>query len=246
MALGLDLNLGLSRPVLDDFFNPSNITTATNEAWYDASDTSTITSAANLVSQWDDKSPNGRDATQGTGSSQPSTGTRTINGLNVMDCFESVMSTSSSLLLTGDFTKVYIFELDLIGFGNSLSGNSGVSRVFALGSNAYRQRINDINYTTTGLSVFLTATPYLMVIRRTGLVLDFFFSTGESSTVAVSSDTSDELLLLDRDEPPAGQGMDGAVGEIQFYSGAVSNAEINSLCGVGGASTKWGTPWTNI
>jgi len=53
--------------------------------WLDASDTSTITESGGAVSQWDDKSGNGNDVTQGTAANQPTSGTRTLNGLNVLD-----------------------------------------------------------------------------------------------------------------------------------------------------------------
>jgi hypothetical protein len=54
----------------------------------DASDTSTIIEdpiGSGSVSQWDDKSTNNHDLTQATGTAQPTTGTRTINSLNVLD-----------------------------------------------------------------------------------------------------------------------------------------------------------------
>ena len=54
-------------------------------AWYDSSDTSTITEDSNAVSQWDDKSSNERHLINGTSVQQPTTNTRTINGLNVLD-----------------------------------------------------------------------------------------------------------------------------------------------------------------
>jgi len=53
--------------------------------WLDASDTSTITEVGGAVSQWDDKSGNGYDVAQGTAAAQPTSGTRTINSLNVLD-----------------------------------------------------------------------------------------------------------------------------------------------------------------
>jgi hypothetical protein len=53
--------------------------------WYDPSDTSSITETAGAVSQLDDLSGNGRHLVQATGSNQPITGTRTQNGLNVLD-----------------------------------------------------------------------------------------------------------------------------------------------------------------
>lgn len=53
-------------------------------AWWDASDTSTITESGGDVSQWDDKSGNGYHLVQGVAASQPATGANTINGLNVL------------------------------------------------------------------------------------------------------------------------------------------------------------------
>jgi hypothetical protein len=53
-------------------------------AWYDASDTGTITEDTGFVSQLDDKSGNGNHLTQETADDQPATGSDTINGLNVL------------------------------------------------------------------------------------------------------------------------------------------------------------------
>lgn len=53
--------------------------------WWDASDAATITASSGSVSQWNDKSGTGHHLTQGTGANQPTTGTRTQNGLNVID-----------------------------------------------------------------------------------------------------------------------------------------------------------------
>ena len=62
-------------------WTPAEITTS---LWLDAADAGTITEAAGFVSQWDDKSGNGNDLSQGAGSLQPSTGVRTINGRNAL------------------------------------------------------------------------------------------------------------------------------------------------------------------
>ena len=42
-------------------------------AWWDASDSATITHSLGQVSQWDDKSANARHLTQGTSAAQPLT-----------------------------------------------------------------------------------------------------------------------------------------------------------------------------
>lgn len=64
-------------------FSPTNISDLI--AWYDASDTTTITESGGDVSQWDDKSGNGNHLTQGSSTEQPGTGNNTQNGLNVLD-----------------------------------------------------------------------------------------------------------------------------------------------------------------
>lgn len=62
-------------------FSPLSLSPA---LWLDASDAATITSSGGKVSQWNDKSGNGRNVTQATSAAQPSTGTNTLNGLNVL------------------------------------------------------------------------------------------------------------------------------------------------------------------
>jgi len=54
-------------------------------AWYDAADTATITESGGFVSQWNDKSGNGYDVIQATGTNQPATNSRTQNNRNVID-----------------------------------------------------------------------------------------------------------------------------------------------------------------
>ena len=63
-------------------WTPADIVTS---AWFDASDASTITESGGSVSTWGDKSGNEYHVTQGTVANQPTTGTRTIGGLNTLD-----------------------------------------------------------------------------------------------------------------------------------------------------------------
>jgi hypothetical protein len=62
-------------------WTPSAITTA---LWLDASDSATVTTVSGTVSQWNDKSGNGRNATQGTAGNRPTYTTAGQNGLNVI------------------------------------------------------------------------------------------------------------------------------------------------------------------
>ena len=53
--------------------------------WLDASDSDTITEVLGVVSQWDDKSVNGRNATQTTESKKPTVSVAAVNGLDALD-----------------------------------------------------------------------------------------------------------------------------------------------------------------
>jgi hypothetical protein len=69
------------RVVAQELWTPAEITTL---GWWDCSDTATITHSSNSVSQIDEKK-GGVNLIQTTGSLQPTTNTRTQNGLNVLD-----------------------------------------------------------------------------------------------------------------------------------------------------------------
>jgi hypothetical protein len=106
-------------------FVPTDITGCV--LWLDASDTGTITEASGAVSQIDDKSSAGNHATQGTGSAQPTTGTRTQNGLNVLD-FDGTGDYLSSALTASDRTQTVfgVWLLDTInGDDMGLLGSAG-------------------------------------------------------------------------------------------------------------------------
>lgn len=68
--------------LLFEDFTPTSI--ADLKLWLDASDGSTITHSSGAVSQWDDKSGSGNNATQGTASAQPTTGSVTVKGRNAL------------------------------------------------------------------------------------------------------------------------------------------------------------------
>jgi len=75
--------LGIVASASEPPFSPASI--ANLKAWYDASDTATITVSGTAVTQWNDKSANGYNLTQGTAGKRPLSGTRTQNGLNAVD-----------------------------------------------------------------------------------------------------------------------------------------------------------------
>lgn len=93
--------------------------------WWDASDTGTITQSGGLVSQWDDLSGNGNHLTQGTGSQQPTTGTRTINSLNTLDFQGNDELTCSVTVGSDNQSFAAVVYLDNANVGRLLSANAG-------------------------------------------------------------------------------------------------------------------------
>ena len=105
-----------------DPWTPADLPSTDLFAWYDASDTNTITSAGGAVSQIDDKSTNNQHAVQAFGPRQPTTGTRTNAGLNVLD-FDGgdvLRDTSFTLPGSGDVTFFIVAEVDAAGEFDSL------------------------------------------------------------------------------------------------------------------------------
>jgi hypothetical protein len=91
-------------------WTPANISTA---LWLDASDSATITAASGLVSQWNDKSGNSRNATA-SGALRPTTATRTINSLNTLDFSgaNAMSFAAAPLASTTSALAVFVFQLD--------------------------------------------------------------------------------------------------------------------------------------
>ena len=74
-------------------WTPAEIDTA---LWLDAADESTITESSGRISQWSDKSGNGRNATQATGAQQPKITTAAQNSRSVVE-FDPVSSSFQRL-----------------------------------------------------------------------------------------------------------------------------------------------------
>jgi hypothetical protein len=109
--------------------------------WLDAADTTTITASSGSVSQWNDKSGNGRNVSQSNAANQPTTGVATQNGLNVLD-FNVDLLQSAAFTQAQPFTAAVVARSTNTGTGNrqavgndgttpTVYENNGVWRIFA-------------------------------------------------------------------------------------------------------------------
>jgi len=145
--------------------SPFDVLSLSPALWLDASDTSTITESGGAVSQWDDLSGNGYDVVQATAAKQPRSGTRTINGLNVLD-FDGAdqLLVDSGVTLTQPNTLIAVMKFDTVGiFDYPLDGANGTDR-HILG--ALSPATNWAMYTNTGLigSVAISTTTQQLLV----------------------------------------------------------------------------------
>jgi len=92
-------------------WTPANISTV---VWIDPSDTNTLGQVAGLVSIAMDKSGNGIDMIQEDGDNQPTTGNRTIGGLNVLDVagYKHLDNSNFTPPVSGNSTWFLVYEVD--------------------------------------------------------------------------------------------------------------------------------------
>ena len=122
----------------ESVWNPSMLSTA---LWLDAADVSTITESGGAVSQWDDKSGNGRNVTQATSSRQPAYTSSGLNGKNVLTFADDFLSNAT--LDWGDSPSSVFIVLGPSGAGtfrNIIATGTGTINQWSYGifsTNAY-------------------------------------------------------------------------------------------------------------
>jgi|DEB0MinimDraft_6_1074348.scaffolds.fasta_scaffold16219_4 hypothetical protein len=121
----------------ESVWNPSMIQTA---LWLDAADTGTITESGGAVSQWNDKSGNGRNFTQSTAILQPIYSNAGLNGL-------PAISFVSQYLIFSPFESVInnsAFSIFFAGSGELFSGSTAAVPRFYFSSTNIAYNANNI------------------------------------------------------------------------------------------------------
>jgi hypothetical protein len=120
-------------------WTPAQITTA---LWLDADDDSTITLNGSNVSQWNDKSGNGRHATQATAANQPAYTTAGLNGKNVITLSQNQLSVALTLSNQG---------WDAFVVASLSSSSNSFARLLSLRTTG---QANDFDNTTSWLPIY--------------------------------------------------------------------------------------------
>lgn len=234
-------------------FTPTSI--ANLALWLDASDASTITlDGSNNVSQWNDKSGNGKHATQATTTKRPSYQTAVQNGLNACrydgtdDCLQV-----ASLTLSGQLTivlacktttaKPFFVEHSAdtnLNQGFYVNGNSP----FTIGSNRTATGLFSANAPLSwfGAAAGVAAIRFLgsvvsgsaYSVRKNGV------SQATINTTIASSASITNTLNIGARNNGAALASDGDYYEIMIYDRPLTDTEVGTLETY--LKAKWGTP----
>ena len=218
--------------------------------WIDPSDQSTITEASGRVSQIDDKSGNGNHITA-AGSDRPTTGTRTINSLNVLDYSgTNVMNRTDAMGLTGN-PDLYFFNVwnsddvstnaDIMNVGSSTSAAGQTIRVragdtsyrFSNGSQVFKTTSNNTDY--SGLWQRASGDTYC-----DGLCWIDGVSEAETSSFnpTYTPNLVDQAVTLGAQNLTTTNEFDGKIGEQIIGNAVLSASDRASLFAY--SLAKWG------
>lgn len=234
------INLG-NGPIFDVSFTPGLISGL--KLWLDASDTATITPGATFT--WADKSGQGNNATQGTAASQPTSGTRTLNSLNVLDFDGSndrlVLPSGLYPLPQGDNTVFIVCMTDN-------AAKSAQLPISGMSSTNHRYRISYAGGTTFGVlngtvettaAYTINTSPHILaMLRSNASVYGTIDGTAiASTTVNGASNSINSLAIGAFGTSNTSGNFDGIIAEIVIYDRDLSASEANQVQTY--LATKW-------
>jgi hypothetical protein len=224
-------------------------------AWWDFSDTATITASSGAVSAVTDKSGNGWDLAQATAANKPVTGTRTINSLNTLDFFASSpvecdWMAPSATIMSGvtAATALYVMANDSDGGMGDPGGNGAVLCHWGVAtgdhepytdSNVYHGWGSTARKSTGNPTPALTTPRQITIVSKSGgwrYAIDGtdHFTTGTNTvgwagTPKIGSNTTSGNNFC----------FDGRVGEIIICSSELTGGDLTDAQDY--LQVKWGT-----
>jgi len=233
------------------------------QLWLDASDTSTITESGGAVSQWNDKSGNGYNFSQGTAAAQPTTGVTLQNGLNVLnfDGGDNLLAANASdWKFLHDGTDYIIAVAARItsntgGYMGNMEGGSGQTGVylFKTGTSIFHYVRNDPNIVLLNTPSNIVDTSFRVVsvlsdpdnataVNRSRIFVDRGLQNANSTnTAAPSSSNPGQVFRVGSMVTNAGASvffMTGSIAEIIIVSGSAA-IESNRILLRDYLNNKW-------
>jgi len=227
-------------------FNPKTVTGL--YAWYDASDASTITLNGSSVSQWSDKSGNGRNLVQATALNQPEYVSNGLNGKAVIapDGVDDSLSLSASV---AGYLPRYV-----VGAFKPISDNGGpwikaggLSDGVAFGQGASTLDSNGLNVVALHEGVAWKNSAIAMT-QGAGVIASYQYATCFFRTFPYgTSDLTDATIssatnIFAGGYSTSSRYTDGYIGEFLIYTAIPSTTDRQKIEKYLGA--KWGVTVT--
>jgi len=216
-------------------------------AWFDAADVNTVTESSGNVSQWDDKSGNDHNATQGTASDQPTYVANAQNGLHAVRFNgTSDFLDLGSVVISGTTGRTFFLVANAVATGNtetmiSLTTSSTTAERYDLNSQvSLRVQGGNIVYT-----VSVVGAAYVVTIRnaassdcdvtdgrRDGVTM----TVSTSSSEIINTGTTGTTRLGERNIGTSW--YEGDLYEVIMYDRELTNTEVESVERY--LAVKWG------
>jgi hypothetical protein len=216
-------------------FSPASIPGL--QLWLDGSEASTITQSGGNVSQWNDKSGNGNNATQATGSMQPTYVTNSFNGLNSL-----LFNGTSDFLLIPEIssTQMTVFVTDIGGTQTApavpfISDNVLTSYFGYYTTNVYVQASGSSEFA----SVPIDTLPHQYTLQRAGN--NALIERDASTFLNISvTDGMFNFTNIYGFLGSSNGSRSGSAGEILVYNTDINSTQISQVAAY--LKAKWGTP----
>lgn len=218
--------------------------------WLDAADTATITSSSGAVSAWADKSGNGYSAAQATSTKQPTTGSSTLNGRNVLsfdggDClqiasFDCTGGTAQQFTVAAVFTATSGSDRILIEHSADYNTTPGAFIVYRANANnvvtskrgsggaSYASFETTATITTTAKSLVATHDGTLSTNETTAWILGDTAGTRTNNSDTNQNSASATLNVGSRNNAASAQ-LNGTIAELVVVTRAISTTERVAL-----------------
>ncbi len=239
----------VSIPAAAQSFSPQDITNLVG--WWDASSPTTVINTAGAVSEWRDMSGKNNTLVQPTGAQKPTTGTRTLNGLNVLDfdgTADNLIAPSALYgLSNGENTFFIVMVDDNTGDAQHrfIGGTGAGTERFIMQNTA--TNLTALNRLTSAsgpqITVARDTSPHIAVSRRS-LVDHTIWQDGSSTGSTANQESFTMTSLIIGAQAFNANRLNGVLAEVIFFNRALTNAEINTVSAY--LAAKWGTTWTSI
>ena len=210
--------------------------------WWDADDAATLTASGGFVSNWSNKA-GGAAATQSSGPDRPATGTRTLNGRNVLD-FDGSQMMESALAAPASGDIAFHVALVLDEVDNAFAAVLAVDGTndFQIDANNGSQFDGRLNATGIGSAVSLSGGPFAgamilsAVFDRTGAgTAEIYIGNTARGQTGYTQSIDPSVVMTFMGNRSQNASIDGAIAEV-IVTGDVSNRVLHHTY----LADKWG------